>query len=386
MQATKCLYDEKPYEVTFTAKVISCEKKNEGETYEVVLDQTMFFPEQGGQTPDRGILGGAQVLDVQIKDGVITHKVNASLEVGREVEGEVDWAYRFSNMQQHTGEHIFSGSVYAKYGYQNVGFHLSDSSVTMDFDGPLSAEQVEELETIVNQRIYENIAVEASFPSDEELARMQYRSKKELEGPIRIVTIPGVDVCACCAPHVQHTGEIGIFKVMNAQTYKGGVRISFLCGYRALAAIRRQDEIVTALTRQLSTNTEELPKRVKRLVSEEQQMRYERNQMKEQMMMEKINALPKGQEDVIFFEEGLEAKVMRNLVNDMVDKHPGICAVFSGNDESGYQFILGSQSRDCRQIANELRETFYAKGGGSDKMVQGNVEASEDAIRTFFAQ
>lgn len=388
MQPTKCLYDVYPYETKFSAQVISCEQISEGDKsyYEIILDQTMFFPEQGGQTPDRGVLEGVQILDVQIRDDVIRHKASEPLTVGDTVQGCVDWTYRFSNMQQHTGEHIFSGSVYAKYGYQNVGFHLSDSIVTMDFDGPLTPEQIEELETVVNQHIYENREVDVRFPSEEELHQMEYRSKKELQGPVRIVTIPDVDVCACCAPHVQRTGEIGIFKIMNAQNYKGGVRISFLCGYRALDAIRKQEAVLTDLMKQLSTNPEQLSDRVKRLIREERQLRYDLSQVKEKMVMEKIREVSDEQENMILFEDGLDAKVMRNVVNTWMELHVGVCGVFSGNDEKGYAFIIGSGAKDCRQIANELRESLCAKGGGSDKMIQGNVAATEEAIRRFMKE
>lgn len=210
MQPTRCLYDEKPYEVEFEAQVLSCEKGEKG--YQVILDQTQFFPEQGGQTPDQGSLhlkkpkteeNNVRVLDVQITDGIIIHTTDAPLEEESRVVGSVDWDYRFSNMQQHTGEHIFSGLVHEKYGYNNVGFHLSDSVVTMDFDGTLDKTQVKELERKANQVIYANLPVEVSYPTKEELAALEYRSKKELEGQVRIVTIPGVDVCACCAPHVR---------------------------------------------------------------------------------------------------------------------------------------------------------------------------------------
>lgn len=378
MTETICLYDSKPYETTFTAKVMSCEQ--DGDRHKIVLDATQFFPEQGGQTPDRGTLGDANVLDVQIQNGVINHFTDKPLNPGDEVTGQVDWDYRFSNMQQHTGEHIFSGLTHGKYGYDNVGFHLSDSVVTMDFDGPLSGEQIQELEMEVNKVIWKNIPVEAAFPDDETLKNLPYRSKKELEGPIRIVTIPGVDVCACCAPHVRCTGEIGVFKVMSYQSYKGGIRISMLCGKRVIEAIQQQQATVTSLMNNLSSSQEDLPQHVERLQKECQELRYTISEIREQMVMEKVENTPVDQENVLIFMDGLDARGMRNGVNKLMEKHPGFCGVFSGTDEAGYQCIIGSKEQNCKDLATELRQTLQFRGGGSEAMIQGNLPGTKQEI------
>ena len=378
MTETICLYDSNPYETEFTAKVVSCEQ--DGDRYKILLDATQFFPEQGGQTPDRGTLGDANVLDVQIQNGIITHFTDKPLAIGQEVTGQVDWDYRFSNMQQHTGEHIFSGLTHAKYGYDNVGFHLSDSIVTMDFDGPLTGEQIQELEMEVNKVIWKNLPVEADFPDGATLKELPYRSKKELEGPIRIVTIPGVDVCACCAPHVRRTGEIGIFKVMGYQSYKGGVRISMLCGKRAFEAIQSQQQVVTTLMNRLSSGQEDLPGHVERLQKECQELRYTISEIREQMVMEQVENAPEEQENVFIFMDGLDARGMRNGVNKLMEKHPGFCGIFSGNDREGYLCIIGSKTLNCKDLATELRQSVGLRGGGSEAMIQGNLPGTKQEI------
>ena len=299
--ATIKLYDKDAYQTTFEAVVLSCKecslerrtsnkvagmhkqvvksdcegsidiKEENDTTYEVVLDKTCFFPEEGGQTPDKGSLGEVEVLDVQIqKDNTIIHIVNYSLEEGKTVIGKIDWQHRFFNMQQHSGEHLFSGFVYKNFGYQNVGFHLSNQIVTMDFDGVLTSEQVEVLEWNVNEAITANVEIKTGYPTKEELAQLEYRSKKELDGDIRIVEILGYDVCACCAPHVHRTGEIGIFKIQSVQSYKGGVRISFLCGFRALEEYRKKSKIITELSAILTTNQEMLAENVAKLKAQTQ--------------------------------------------------------------------------------------------------------------------
>lgn len=381
------LYDQDAYATKFEAEVLACEEveKKEKKVYQVWLDQTLFFPEEGGQSPDMGTIDGIKVLDVQIKDEVITHTLAAPLAVGTMVKGVVDWKHRFYNMQQHSGEHIFSGVVHNRFGYDNVGFHLSDSIVTMDFNGVITAEDIEKIETEVNQAIIENIPVEVSYPTKEELKVLEYRSKIEIEGQVRIVTIPGYDVCACCAPHVRRTGEIGMLKVMNVQSYKGGVRISILCGFRALEAFRQKADIITELMAQFSTNQEALVENVTKLKNTNQTMKNQLASAKQELMEYKVAAIPEDSENAILFESDLDTPVVRNVVNGLVEKFAGISAVFVGDDENGYQFIVGSKNKDCRAIAAALREKLSARGGGSDKMIQGSVAASQLQIEELLA-
>ena len=387
LSKTICLYDADAYQTEFEATVLACEEveKKDGRVYQVWLDQTLFFPEEGGQSPDMGTIDGVEVLDVQIKNEVITHTLAAPLTVGTTVKGVVDWKHRFYNMQQHSGEHIFSGIVHKKFGYDNVGFHLSDSIVTMDFNGVIPPKEIAEIETAVNQAIIENIPVEVSYPSKEELKELDYRSKIEIEGQVRIVTIPGYDVCACCAPHVRRTGEIGSLKVMNVQSYKGGVRVSILCGFRALDAFRQKADIITELMAEFSTSQDAILDNVKKLKGANQTMKNQLAAAKQELMEYKVSAIPEDSENAILFEADLETPVVRGVVNGLVEKFAGISAVFVGNDENGYQFIVGSKNKDCRQIAATLREKLSARGGGSDKMIQGSVAATQLQIEELLA-
>lgn len=387
---TKKLYDIDAYETLFEAKVLSCvEQENaildggQGKKYEVVLDQTLFFPEEGGQTPDKGILGGAEVVDVQIKKETITHILTQPLAEGEMVRGEIDWQHRFFNMQQHSAEHIFSGLAYKKYGHKNVGFHLSDQIVTMDFDGTFTEEQLEEMEWEVNEAIAANVEIKTGYPSKEELENLEYRSKIEIAGDVRIVEITGYDRCACCAPHVHRTGEIGIFKIQNVQNYKGGVRISFLCGFRALEEYRRKAKVISDLSSILTTNQEQLAENVSKIKAQNQVLKAELGVAKQSIMENKIADIPSEQKHVILFEEELENLVMRNTVNSLMEKHDGICGIFAGNDETGYNFIIGSRTVDCREIAAKMRKELNARGGGSTQMIQGSVAAKEEQIKNF---
>ena len=385
---TRKLYDETPYETTFNATVLSCMKKewDEKEAYEAILDQTLFFPEEGGQSPDKGTIQGIEVLDVQIKKDVITHTITAPLEVGATVQGEICWKHRFSNMQQHSGEHIFSGITHSMYGYDNVGFHLSDQIVTMDFSGPLTWEQVMEIESKVNEAIVKNIPVEVTYPSKEELREMDYRSKIEIEGQVRIVTIPGYDVCACCAPHVARTGEIGMLKVMTLQNYKGGVRISMLCGFRALEAFREKASIVSELMGIFSTNQDAIVDNVQKLKGTVQSLKSELGTAGQKLLEYQLKEIPQDQQQVIVFEENMDANVMRNAVNKLTETHPGYCGIFAGNDNDGYRFIVGSTTKDCRELAGIMKEKLGSRGGGGNRMIQGSVERKRACILSFFEQ
>ncbi len=379
MVKTKEIYYEDAYCADFDAIVISCEKGRK-DGYNIVLDKTAFFPEQGGQSSDVGYIScgdeRAYVTHASIKDGIITHVTDKEIAVGSSVHGEVDFAHRFSNMQQHTGEHIFSGIVSSRFGYDNVGFHLSDNEVTMDYSGPISEDDIRDVELAVNRAIWENLEVVCSFPSQKELENIDYRSKKELTGDIRIVTIPGYDVCACCAPHVKRTGEIGILKVVRTQNYKGGVRVSILCGKRALEYLDKQQIIVGQLTALLTTGADKVVDSVRRMADDNTTLRGQLSGVNSRLIDMEIAQTDPEQSDVLWIrDEGLDGNTMRSCANKLADKHRGYCGVFCGSDDSGYKYIIvsGSDNKDTTVLQNILREEFGAKGGGSKSMIQGSI-------------
>lgn len=386
------LYDEKPYETEFEATVISCEpSEKEAGKYIVVLDKTLFFPEEGGQTPDKGFIAASDekaiVSDVQIKGDVIYHEMDKPFDVGAKVKGEIDFVHRFSNMQQHSGEHIFSGIVNKKFGYDNVGFHLSDSVVTMDYSGPISKEELAEIELLVNKAIYENVPINAEYPSKEELEKIDYRSKKELIGDVRIVTVEGYDVCACCAPHVRTTGEIGILKVITSQNYKGGTRVSILCGRRALEYLAKEHDMITELANDLSTSWESIPDQFKKQQDEIAQLKRALSDAGEKILESEIQKLPESIQNVcLFADKESDPNVVRRSVNKLVQTREGYCGIFWGNDTEGYRFIIGCrQGMNSNDILNELKEKYQVRGGGASAMVQGSLTgAGEDDIRNVF--
>lgn len=376
MEQTKKLYDLDAYQTEFTATVLSCAPCPDG--YEAVLDRTVFFPEEGGQNCDTGTIDGIPVLDVQLKGDTIIHTTRKPLSPGSEVHGKIDWANRFSSMQQHSGEHILSGLAHSYHGLHNVGFHLGTQAVTLDFDGYLEKEDLIKLETLANEAVWKNVEISARYPSREELAGMRYRSKKELEGPVRIVTIPGYDICACCAPHVLRTGEIGIIKIVDSVRYKGGIRISILCGGRALSDYRQKQEQVSAVSVLLSARPEAVAAAVARQKEEIYSLKGTLCGLTDALVEEKAAAVPEGSRSICRFERELSPDASRKYVNLLMEKCTGSCAVFFGSDEHGYRYILFGD--EGIQALNEgLKTELRAKGGGRE-MIQGAVQASREEI------
>ncbi|WP_394920182.1 alanyl-tRNA editing protein [uncultured Robinsoniella sp.] len=378
---TEKLFYENSYIQRFEAEVLACEKQ-EG-SYEIVLDKTAFFPEGGGQSADRGFLNGIPVSDAREKNGIVYHTTNQPIHPGTPVSGEISFKERFSKMQQHTGEHIISGIVHRRFGWHNVGFHLGSEIVTMDFDGALNADELADIEYQANEIAFSNRKVEISYPAKEDLDKLEYRSKIEIEGQVRIVTIPGVDVCACCAPHVNYTGEIGMIKIVDAQKYKGGTRVSMLCGFRALHDYRTKERNINQISIVLSAKPNLSAEAV---VRQKEELQHDKDRMiyfQGKYIEEKAGRIPEGGDGhigMLLFEEDLDSGMMRKYVNLSVGKTDGISGCFVGDDLNGYRYVLGSETLDVRIISGEMNRDLDGKGGGKPGMVQGSVNGTKEQI------
>lgn len=393
-KGTKKLYYKDTHQIEFTGTVLSCNAAETGDKMYVILDQTAFFPEEGGQKPDKGYLEDFPVLDVQIdKEEVITHTLPMeawdSMQPGAAVTGQVDWNQRFDFMQQHTGEHIISGLVHSYYGFDNVGFHLGYEEVTMDFNGLLTVKQLRDIEKMANQAIYQNLPVIASFPNKPDLAAMDYRSKLDLTDGVRIVRIPGIDACACCAPHVDSTGQIGIIKIIDVQSHRGGVRLNILCGKRALRDYNKRLDCVSEVSMLLSAKPLEIGGATMRLLNEAKEKQERINNLQATLLSQKIDYLEEKYTrearpaNLFLFEEELDPKAVRDAVNKLMPLYEGYCGIFVGFDEAGYTFVIGSRNLDCREVTAALKEKWDAKGGGAATMVQGNIVASKADILSY---
>ena len=379
MNATKRLFDENAYMTEFSAKVISCTETEKG--FDAVLDATAFFPEGGGQFPDKGSLSGIEVLDVQEdKEGIIHHFLEKAVPEGETVFGKIDWLRRFDFMQQHSGEHIFSGLAHKHFGATNVGFHLGLEETTLDLDIPLSEEQVNMLELYANEAVQKNLPIEISYPSPEELEVLPYRSKKKLSGKVRIVTVPGYDICACCGTHVEKTGEIGIIKITSFQNYKGGTRLFMLCGKRAFLDYQRKNANVLKVTNNLSVKPEEICTAVSRLENEITEHKIYESSLKKELFALKAEKLGTG-EKVCVFEKDLTPDELRRFCLTLAERFK-IAAVFSGEGEN-YKYAVSSKTENCSLIAKAINTNFSGRGGGKPELVQGSCLGKEENIKEF---
>lgn len=378
---TEKLFYQDSHLKEFTARVQMCQPKKDA--YEVVLDRTAFFPEGGGQYADTGLLGDVRVLDVHERDGIIYHLTEAPIEAGIEVTGKIDWELRFMKMQQHTGEHIVSGLVHARFGYNNVGFHLGSEDCTMDFNGEITKEELKEIEWAANEAVSGNLEVQVSYPSKEELEVMEYRSKIEIEGQVRIVTIPGYDVCACCAPHVNHTGEIGLVKLTNVQRYKGGVRVTMLCGFRALRDYREKESHVKNISALLCAKENEVFQAVEHLKEEQGRLKAKLAENERKLLEYRAKEIPAEDDFVCLFEKELEGDGPRILMNLVLAEGKIGCAVFLETGREEYRYVIGSKTMDMRPIAKGLNEEFSGRGGGKPEMVQGSLKGAECDVREW---
>ncbi len=380
MVKTVKLYDEDSHLYEFNATVVMCDKTEKG--YAVVLDRTAFFPEGGGQACDVGTIDNAVVTDVQIQNGIITHTVDIPLKVGSAVTGKLDFDRRFAFMQNHSGEHIVSGIVHSLYGLDNVGFHLNDKFVTLDFNGELTQKQLRNVELIANKKVWENVKFKTYYPNIDTLKNLNYRSKKELDGDIRIVEIENTDICACCAPHVNTAGEIGIIKLLDTERMRGGIRIVMKCGKYALCDYNGKYDNILEISNLLSAKQEETAQAVKMLESKLDDTKMLISALKKRLVECIIKSFDKDKGYI--FEDGLDAKEMQLLADGLHKTYGGTRAVFTKKDV-GFAFCMCGETAELDAFFDDFSKSFDVRGGGRNGIKQGTVLSEKDKIINFWS-
>jgi alanyl-tRNA synthetase len=378
---TEKLYYTDAYIKEFSATVLSCEKSEDG--YAVVLDKTAFFPEEGGQYSDRGKIGDATVNNAIEKGGVIYHFTDTPIAVGDKVGCVIDFDERYEKMQCHSGEHILSGLFHSMYGAENSGFHLGGDEVTMDINIPLSREDVERVEQLANEIIYKNVEIVARFPDEAELERMQYRSKLDLKENVRIVEIGEYDSCACCAPHVKATGEIGLIKILDFVKFRGGLRLHIAAGRRAMRIFNESYNSVLSVSAQLSVPKNEISEGVTRILNDNQELRGAYAAFKISIMKKEAAALPKTEGNAVIVFDEAEADELIAFSNEAVCKVSGILVLLSGSD-GDYKYVISSDTVDLRSCIKDINKSLLGRGGGKANMVQGRFCASLAEIKEYF--
>lgn len=377
---SKKLYYLDSHQKAFTAQAVSCEKTEKG--YAVILSETAFYPEGGGQPCDLGTLNGAAVLDVREKEGAVIHLCAEPVMPGETVRGEIDWSRRFELMQQHTGEHIVSGIIHKKYGWHNVGFHMGSDIITIDFDGPFPPEDLAWIEEEANRRVWENRPVRCGWPEEEELRSIPYRTKKQLPWPVRIVEIPGTDTCACCGTHVSATGEVGLIKLFSCVKFHQGVRIEMACGARALRLLNSAYEQNRQVSQAFSAKIMETGEAARRMNETLSGEKYRAAALQKQVFGY-IAREYKGKGNVVRFEKALPPALVRELAEVIAGECGGIAAVFSEADER-WDVCLAYPGGNVRELGSRMAGALNGRGGGKPGFFQGSVKCTKKEIETFF--
>lgn len=376
---TEKLYYLDSYISDFQATVLSAIPVEGG--YDVVLDKTAFFPEEGGQSSDGGYIGKSKVKYVYENDGVIYHRVD-ELPNENVVFCKIDFAERFDKMQQHTAEHILSGVIHRLYGYDNVGFHLGDDIVTFDINHQLTREQLNEVENLANEAVFRNLKVETYFPNADELNKEVYRSKLDLTENVRLVKIGDVDSCACCAPHVKYTGEIGLIKCLDFMNHRGGVRITMCAGKRALKDYREKYRNIREISAILCEPQHTTAEALSRYAADKEKIKLELKDVR-RAYAESLAGMVSSDDNYVTVIDHVEMDELRDFANKAVNNVNGILVALMGSD-GDYKYIMASKNVDLRQMAKDINAKLSGRGGGHPQMIQGSIFSDLKTIKEYF--
>ena len=377
---TRQLYYEDSHLTAFESTVTGCAPAKGG--YAVTLAATAFYPEGGGQPWDTGFLGDCRVLAVREENDEIMHLCDKPLEVGSTVTGTIDWDRRFDFMQQHSGEHMVSGVIHRRYGYHNVGFHMGSDVVTIDFDGPIPQDALESIEDTVNRAIWENLPVSCTYPAPEVLPTVNYRRKRDLPWPGRIVEVPGIDLCACCGTQVKYTGEIGLVKLLSCVKFHEGVRIEMVCGKRALAVLSQAYEQNRQVSQAFSAKIPETGAAARRM-NDALAGEKLRAATLEKRLFAQIAKHYAGKALAVHFEDSLSPAANRELC-DAIAKECAVAVTLSGSDGAGYSLCMISRTEDMKTMGAAAIQALQGRGGGKRKAFQGSISASREEICRYF--
>ncbi|MBQ7333249.1 MAG: hypothetical protein IJW38_02750 [Clostridia bacterium] len=378
---TEKLYYLDAYLKELSGRVISGEEIDG--KFDVVLDKTAFFPEEGGQYSDTGYINDAEVFKVLEKEGTIHHICDKALEVGDTVECRLNFDERYEKMQIHTGEHILSGLFHSLFGLENVGFHLGCDEVTMDINSYLTEEQIVRVELLANRVIYENVPVLASFPTEDALQKLEYRSKLDLKENVRIVTIGEYDACACCAPHVARSGEVGIIRILDYTKHRGGTRITMTAGIRAVRDARSRYEIIRRVSGLLSVPKTEIDKGTERLISELEAAKLALKEERNARYLSEAEKIGATEGNLVILFENAGFDELKTLANALISRVGGILVLLSGK-LGDFKYLIVSKSRNLSEIRDDMNKKLSGRGGGKPEALQGSFSSSLEEIKAYF--
>ena len=370
------------------ATVTACTEK-EGR-YLVELDQTVFFPEGGGQLSDKGKIADVIVSHVSESDGHIYHECDKPLEVGAEVKAVLDWMVRLDRMQQHLGEHLLSYACWKLFKANNIGFHMNEDDVFIDLDKELTEEELLKAELYTNEIIWENRPVHISYMDSTEAVKLKDKMRKfnsKLTGTLRIVSVEDADICTCCGTHPPFTGMLGSVKVIRHEKHKGGCRVEFVCGSRALADADKKNSTLLAVAQGLSVKPEQVPDALAKLKADllaqlddvkSKLLKIEEAQLQE--LYENAPTTAAGTKILAVPLDGHDAKDIKVFLPKATALEHTICLLVAAKPERiSYAAALGAATEgDCRVLIKLLNEAFGGRGGGKSDCAQGGADYCVD--------
>ena len=377
---TEKLYYENAYIRFFAANVVEVTPTDKG--HDVILDKTAFFPEEGGQSSDTGYIGDARVSYVYERDGIVHHLTDREPSLG-EANCSLDFEARFEKMQCHTAEHILCGIIHRLFGLDNVGFHIGDDEVTFDVNGVLDREQLNKVEILANEAVFANLKIDTIFPTPDELSEIEYRAKLEITEGVRLVRIGDVDTCACCAPHVAYTGEIGMIKILDFMKHRGGTRIWMVAGKRALADYRLRYDNVKRISGMLSAPQPEIANVLSDYIAESDETRSALKQARLRIAELEAEKIQPTDASAVFYLPDFsipELIAFSNVANKKIGK---ITVALSGID-GDYKYVISSNTTDLRAMAKDINSALSGRGGGRPEMIQGSFGATLGEIQDYF--
>ena len=384
MEKMNELFYRDPYKRSFRAEVVECIQGKDA--WMTVLSDTAFYPEGGGQEADHGTINGIEVFDVHRKDGKIVHYMKGPVEAGMDVECRIDWDRRFDHMQNHTGEHIVSGLIHREFGYDNVGFHMGKEIIQIDFNGPLTWEDLMGIEQKANQIVMNDVPLHIWCPEKEELDRTDFRSKKELNGTVRLVEVAEADLCACCGTHVASTGEIGLIKILSVAKYKNGVRVEMVSGNRAVNLMREVYNNNRSISACLSAEMCATSQAVEKLKAELQKKDMLIGSLQSQLLEYRLASFETDQDFLMDVEENMDRVMMIHMADRMMEEKSAKTAAVLSKQADGYAYFICSKTVNLAVVSKQLNAQLNGRGGGRQDNIQGFFQSDIETIREVFVK
>jgi alanyl-tRNA synthetase len=385
---THRLYYSEPYRTEFDATVVACEPR--GDRFDVVLDQTTFYPTSGGQPFDVGTLGDVAVRDVVDRDnGDVAHVVEAAFSVGARVRGRIDWRRRFDHMQQHTGQHVLSAAFDRLFDVRTESFHLGATSASIDLAREVGVEEIRAAEDECNRIVWEDRPVHIRVVSADEAKNLPLRKESLRSGPLRLIEVEEFDLSACGGTHVARTGAIGVIAIASSEKFRGGSRVEFLCGGRALSRFRDWRDALAATTRYLSVQPSDLAASVEKLQLEGKMLQKTIRAQQQQLAAHEARALVSRAERagnrlvVVEALEGWDAVGLKTLASAATASAPTLAvALFSRTAPPLVVVAAGADAGvDASSVLKALTARYGGKGGGKRDLAQGGgFGASMEAL------